>query len=206
MATGKGGTKKAEQASVVPKGVMLRRRVNIQRMQNVLLIWLDNNIDQNNEDCRNTISQLRHVLHDINIYTDGDQCMQFINTITDNKVCLIISSVLRQHIVPRVHDMSQVDSIFIFCGNKKRTRTMGQRMAPRLRGFSQIYHLSVKPSNRQLSECEKNAISISFVAANTGDASSTTLDRLDPSFMYTQIVKEILLAIKFEQYRCARVY
>jgi hypothetical protein len=37
------------------------------------------------------------------------------------------------------------------------------------------------------------------VATNTGDASNKTLDRLDPSFMYTQILKEIFLKIKFEQ-------
>ena len=33
----------------------------------------------------------------------------------------------------------------------------------------------------------------------SGDASSKNLDRLDPMFMYTQIMKEILLTIKFEQ-------
>ena len=37
------------------------------------------------------------------------------------------------------------------------------------------------------------------MATNAGDASSKTLDRLDPSFMYTQILKEILLTIKFEE-------
>ncbi|CAF1288052.1 unnamed protein product [Adineta steineri] len=38
----------------------------------------------------------------------------------------------------------------------------------------------------------QNAISISFAAPNK------KLDQLDPSFMYTQILKEILLTIKFE--------
>jgi tetratricopeptide (TPR) repeat protein len=44
----------------------------------------------------------------------------------------------------------------------------------------------------------KNAISISFVATG-GDATSKNLDRLDPMFMYTQIMKEILLNIDFQQ-------
>jgi hypothetical protein len=35
--------------------------------------------------------------------------------------------------------------------------------------------------------------------ATNGDAFSKNLDRLDPAFMYTQIIKEILLAIKFEK-------
>ena len=35
-----------------------RRRANIKMVQNVLLIWLDNNIDDNSEDCRNTITTI----------------------------------------------------------------------------------------------------------------------------------------------------
>ena len=46
-------------------------------------------------------------------------------------------------------------------------------------------------------QCEQNAIPISFMATS-GDVSKKNLDQLDPSFMYTQILKEILLTIKFE--------
>jgi hypothetical protein len=40
---------------------------------------------------------------------------------TDNneKACMIISGWLEQHVVPRIHDMYQVDCIFIFCSDKK---------------------------------------------------------------------------------------
>ncbi len=47
-------------------------------------------------------------------------------------------------------------------------------------------------------QCEQNAISISFMTTS-GDISKKNLDQLDPTFMYTQILKEILLTIKFEQ-------
>ncbi len=43
---------------------------------------------------------------------------------------------------------------------------------------------------------ERNAISISFVATSE-DMSKNNLDQLDPIFMYSQILKEILLTIKF---------
>jgi hypothetical protein len=89
-------------------------------VQNVLLIWLDNNIDDNSTDCRNTITQLRRVVNSINTFTDGDQCIEFIEEMKNEKACMIISGSLGQHLVPRVHGLSQVDSIFIFCGNKKR--------------------------------------------------------------------------------------
>ncbi|CAF0750076.1 unnamed protein product [Adineta steineri] len=111
--------KSTTSTSTVSKGAEGRRRINIQQVQNVLLIWLDNNIDKTNVDCQNTITKLRRAVNDINTYTNGDKCLEFIQTIVDKKVCIIISGSLGQQIVRRVHNMSQVDSIFIFCGNKK---------------------------------------------------------------------------------------
>jgi hypothetical protein len=89
-------------------------------VQNVLLIWLDSNIEENNKDCCNTISQLRRIVNTINIFTDGDQCVKFIDDIQNEKACMIISGALGEHMVPRIHDKLQVNSIFIFCGNKDR--------------------------------------------------------------------------------------
>jgi hypothetical protein len=109
-----------EQASAQSKDASSRRRINLQMVQNIHLIWLDNNIDDNSTDCRNTITQLRRTVNAINTFTNGEECIEFLDKITDNKACMIISGSLGQHIVPRVHNMSQVDSIFIFCGNKKR--------------------------------------------------------------------------------------
>jgi tetratricopeptide (TPR) repeat protein len=196
MATGKSGD--AKRTSTVPKDAIPRQRVNIQRMQNVLLIWLDSNIDDNKEDCRNTVTELRRVVNDVNTYTDGDQCIQFINTINNNKVCMIISGSLGQLIVPRVHNMSQVDSIFIFCGNKTHHEQWAKEWRKVKGVFTKISPIC-EALKQAAQQCEHNAISMSFVASNTGDASNQTLDRLDPSFMYTQILKEILLTIKFEQ-------
>jgi hypothetical protein len=196
MATGNSDS--AKRTSTVPKGAMPRSRVNIQRMQNVLLVWLDNNIDNNNEDCRNTVTEFRRVVNEVNTYTDSDQCIQFIDTIANNKVCMIISESLGQLIVPRVHNMSQVDSISIFCGKKARHEQWTKEW-PKIKGvFTEISPIC-EALKQAAQQCEHNAISMSFVATDTDDASGKTLDRLDPSFMYTQILKEILLTIKFEQ-------
>ncbi|CAF0912776.1 unnamed protein product [Adineta steineri] len=168
-----------------------RRRINIQRMKNVLLIWLSNNINENNADCSNTIKQLKSVVNNVNTFTDGEQCIDFIQTITNNKVCVIVSGSLGKHIMPHVHDMSQVDTIFIFCNNQEWHKQWIKEW-PKIKGvFTDI--TSVCEALKQTAhQCEQNAISISFVASNK------KLDQLDPSFMYTQILKEILLTIDFE--------
>ncbi|CAF0971087.1 unnamed protein product [Adineta steineri] len=184
--------KSTTNTSAVPKGAESRRRINIQQAQNVLLIWLDNNIDGNNDDCQNTITKLRRAVNDINTYTNSDQCFEFIQTIVDKKVCMIISGSLGQHIVPHVHNMSQVDSIFIFCGNTKYHEQWAKDW-PKIKGvFTDITPIcqALKEAAHQ---CEQNAIPMSFVGTNK------KLDQLDPSFMYTQIIKEIILTITFNQ-------
>ena len=187
---------KTQQGSTEAKDARVRRRVDMKMVQNVLLIWLDSNIDDNNQDCHNTVTQLRCVVNDVNTFTDGDECIHFVEDINDNKVCIIISGSLGQHIVPRVHNMSQVDSIFIFCGNKQRHEQWTKQWSKIKGVFTEITPIceALKQASRQ---CEQNAISISFVATS-GDATNKNLDRLDPMFMYTQIMKEILLTITFE--------
>ncbi|CAF1552962.1 unnamed protein product, partial [Adineta steineri] len=181
----------AERASNVSKDSVENRRINMQRIQNVLLIWLDININENNADCDNTIKQLKRVVNNINTFTDGEECIEFIQTITNNKVCMIVSGSLGKYIVRHVHDMSQVHTIFIFCNNQE-CHQQWTKEWPKIKGvFTNI--TSICEALKQTAhQCEQNTISISFVAPNT------KLDQLDPSFMYTQILKEILLTINFK--------
>ncbi|CAF1095738.1 unnamed protein product [Adineta steineri] len=192
MATSKpSGTKKTHPTSGVSVRTTVNRRMNVQRMQNVLLIWLDGNINENNADCSNTIKQLKRVVSNINTFTDGEECVEFIQTITNNKVCMIVSGSLGKHIVPHVHDMSQVDTIFIFCNNQEWHKQWAKEW-PKIKGVFTDVTSICEALKKAAQQCEQNATSISFVASNK------KLNQLDPTFMYSQILKEILLTINFE--------
>ena len=187
----------AASSSTQPKDAKRRDQTDVQMVQNVLLIWLDSNIDKNNSDCQNTIAHLRRVVNAVNIFTDGDECTQFLQDMGNEKACMIISGALGQHMMPRVHDLSQTDSIFIFCGNKIYHEEWAKKW-PKIRGiFSEI-----KPICNALKEaaeqCEQNAVPISIMGASD-IVLNKSLDQLDSSFIYTQIMKEILLSIHFEQ-------
>ncbi|CAF3923491.1 unnamed protein product [Adineta steineri] len=178
--------------STIRNGAEGRRRINIQQMRNVLLIWLDSNINETNDDYQNTITKLRGAVNDINTYTNGDQYLEFIETVFDRKVCMVISGYLGHHIVPTAHDIAQVDSIFIFCGSKK-YHEQWTKDWPKIKGvFTDITPICAA-LKKAAHQCEQNAIPMSFVGTNK------KLDKLDPSFMYTQIIKEIILTIEFDQ-------
>ncbi|CAF0797204.1 unnamed protein product [Adineta steineri] len=192
MATSKSSNiEKIHPTSVVSTRVTANLRINMQRMQNVLLVWLDNNIDDDNPDRSDTLKQLKHIVNNVKTFTNGEECVNFIQTITNNKVCIIVSGSLGQHIVPRVHDMSQMDTIFILCNNQECNKQWAKEW-PKIKGVFTDMKSICKALKQAAHQYEQNAISISFVAPNKN------LDQLDPSFMYTQIFKEILLTIDFK--------
>lgn len=135
-------------------------------------------------------------MNDVSIFTNVKECVQFINNIDDIKICMIICGSLGQDAMPDVHNMSQVDSIFIFCGDKE-NHDQWTKDWPKIKGIF-IEILPICEALKQTAQqCEQNAISISFVAIDNDGVSKKNLDQLDPIFMYTQILKEILLTIEF---------
>ena len=167
-----------------------------QMIQNVIVIWLDANSNENNTDCQNTINRLRRVVNTVNTFTNSEECIQFLKEVTDEKVCMITSGTLGQQIIPRAHDLCQVDSIFIFCQHKEYHEGWANDWLKIKGVFTKIESIcdALKQTARQ---CQQNAISISIMGGSDNIVEKNG-DRLDPSFMYTQIMKEIFLTINFE--------
>jgi tetratricopeptide (TPR) repeat protein len=166
-------------------------------VQNFLLVWLDANIASPSEDSQNTIQKLRSVVNDINLFSDPDECVTFLEDVHAEKAFVITSGCLSQEIMPLIHPMVQVDTIYIFCGDKNRheewtkewSKIMGvhTRMAP----ICEALQIAVK-------QCNQDSIAISYPELQEEGTSSADLDRLEPSFMYTQLFKKALLDMHHE--------
>ncbi|CAF0764160.1 unnamed protein product [Adineta steineri] len=167
-----------------------------QRMvQNYLLIWIDASIDEADEDCQNTLAQLKNVVNDVNLCTESDQCIEVLKKIDQEQAFVITSGSLGQDLVPKIHGMSQLDAIYIFCGNKSRHEGWTQSWTKikgvhtDIKDICQALQLAVK-------QCDQDTIAVSFLAVNEM-ASTDNLNQLEPTFMYTQLFKEILLDIDY---------
>jgi hypothetical protein len=86
-------------------------------VENVVLIWLDVNIDSSNEEFQNTLTQLRNVVNNVNIFTERNKCVDFLTEIKDMKASLIVSGALGRQIISFIHDISQLHTIYIFDPN-----------------------------------------------------------------------------------------
>ncbi len=88
---GTGATTTASSGAIHP-----RQRI----AQNFLLVWVDANINQSNKDCQNTLTHLRNVVNDVNIFNQPDQCMQFLKDTQNEKASLVhvlIKRVLKKY-------------------------------------------------------------------------------------------------------------
>ena len=134
------------------------------------LTWLN----ENNDDYHESITKLKQVINTIETFTDIDECIDFITDRPDQVTYMVTSEVCAQRLHPIVADISQLKSIYIFCKNP-RSDTNIESICEALK--------------QTLKDDDRNEISISFANNNI----------LDCSFMYTQILKEILLTIDFNE-------
>ena len=89
-------------------------------IETFVIIWVDSNITSSNKDIQNSIDHLRRIVNSIKTFTDVDQSIDYLSDVINEKVLMIVSGSLGQHIVPLIYEMSQLVSIYIFCENKSR--------------------------------------------------------------------------------------
>ncbi|CAF0812096.1 unnamed protein product [Adineta steineri] len=169
-----------------------------QRMaQNYLLIWVDANIDEGNKDCQDTLTQLKNVVNDVKLCTEPNQCIQVLNRVDKEQVFVITSSPLGKQLVPEIHDIPQLDAIYIFCDNKSRDEGWTQHWT-KIKGV----HTNIKEICQALQvavkQCDQDSTAVSFLTVHEM-ASTDNLNQLDPTFIYTLIFKEILLDIECDR-------
>jgi tetratricopeptide (TPR) repeat protein len=170
-----------------------RRRI----IQNFFLIWVDSCIDESINDYQDIITQLQYTVNTIYTYTNINSCVEFLTKNGDENAFLIVSSSFSQQLVPIIHDMLQLHAIYIF-DNETMTLKEWTNEWSKVKGvYSKITSIC-EALKEDVKQCNRNYIPISFVPSNNG-TTNLNLDQLDPSFMYSQIFKEILLSTEYNE-------
>ncbi|CAF1130426.1 unnamed protein product [Adineta steineri] len=171
--------------------------------QNYLLFWVDANIDQTNKDCQNTLTQLRAVVNDVTMCTRPDECIEILDKLNDKKVFVITSGSLGQHLVFNIHDLSKLNTIYIFCDNISYHQEWIKDWKKIKGVYNNIKDIcdALKAGVKQINQ---DSIPISFVTMNEA-VSSENLNQLEPNYMYTQIFKEILLEMEHDHNQAVKV-
>ncbi|CAF4533039.1 unnamed protein product, partial [Rotaria sp. Silwood2] len=188
------GGQESKPNPTVSSVVMRRKR---RMIENYLVIWVDDRIDLENEDCQRTLAQLCGIVNQVDSFKTAEQCIQYLNENKEETSFVICSGALGYHLVPDIHNMPKLDAIYIYCGNKQRHEVWAT-IWPKIKGV----HTSIKPICQALQiavkQCNQDNVTVSIISANEA-SSRENLNQLEPAFMYTQIFKEILLNMKHDQ-------
>ncbi|CAF1340691.1 unnamed protein product [Adineta steineri] len=169
-----------------------RRRV----AQNYLLLWVDTSIDQTNEDYENTLKQIRTITGDVSVFTQRDACIDFLtDTQEDIKSFLVVRNTMFQQIMPLINDIPQLNSVYIF----NDVKTLHDQCAKKCDKIKSI-HTNIddlcKALQIDIKQFNQDSIAMSFITENEMDPTEN-LNQLEPTFMYTQLFKEILLDMQY---------
>jgi hypothetical protein len=83
------------------------------------LIWLDATVNTSPENIKSQ-SILRESINQLKTFDNGDECIKYIEYLSANdRIILISSGNLGRSIVPRIHELRQIFSIYIYCMNKE---------------------------------------------------------------------------------------
>jgi hypothetical protein len=83
------------------------------------LLWLDASVNQT-EDNRHAQEELQTIFNQLKTFDDANQCEQCIKSVpVEDRIVLIVSGQLGREIVPRIHSLEQVLSIYIYCQDVK---------------------------------------------------------------------------------------
>ena len=170
-----------------------RRRI----LHDYILVWVDPNLDESNSDYRQILEQLRTSVKDVTVFTEPNACVEFLEIVHKEKALVIISEELGQYLVPCIHSMAQVHTIYIISSNREldepwiREWSKIEDVYTTIESICEVLQQSVRQYNQ-------DSTPMSFVQQDTV-TSATNLDQLEPSFMYTQLFKDALLEMKHDE-------
>ena len=172
-------------------------------VQNYLLVWLDTNVTASSDDSQHTLQQLRSVVNDVNLFMEPDECVAFLKNIQLEKVFLIASGSLGQDLLPRIHLLTQIDAIYIFCGDKSRHEGWVKKW-PKVKGVYTQINPICQALELAVKQCNQDCTAVSYAPPIAEGASDINLNQLEPSFMYTQLFKKTLLDIEHDREKAVR--
>ncbi|CAF3020008.1 unnamed protein product [Rotaria sp. Silwood2] len=146
----------------------------------------------NNDDCEEiykiSLDILQDTVDSIETFTEFNRCADFIKTLNNTTIYLIVSKEINEEESIILENCSSIMSIYLL----NRNNLHEQQWIKSCKKFKEIY-INIKAICDNIKQhihlFRQNVISINV----TSQESATNLDELDPSFMYSQLLKEILL-------------
>jgi tetratricopeptide (TPR) repeat protein len=163
--------------------------------ENFIFIWLNLNMNDSKENTDDSITKLQHIVDSIKIFQDPNECIDFLTDIKYEQIFIIISGSSIKHLVSCIEDIPKLRSIYILDNQSTNDDEQWVQEHKKVKGiFTQIDYIC-HPLKKDIYVLMIDLTPFSIISTT----SLTNRDELDQSFMYTQLLKEIILKTEYDQ-------
>ncbi|CAF1360620.1 unnamed protein product [Adineta steineri] len=156
--------------------------------EDIQLIWLDGNMNDS-DDYLLTQSMLIQLNPAVRFYSHFDRCLDFIKSIKDEQIFLIISGAFAQQILLQSHRYRSLVAIFIFCSNHQHYKPLMQKYNKIIGIFTKQHDL-LESIKEKMSLVEKQTLTFSLF--NQKQKSLKDLSQESASFLLHQMLIYVL--------------
>jgi hypothetical protein len=183
----KNATNSNVNTSVSPR--IMQRRLRVPG--NYFVIWLSEQTGLTNEDNTRTLTELQKIVSNLYTCVKYDKCFDFIIEHEHEKVILILSTTIEKVRVRQIHDMPQIHSIYIY-GNTTSSYASWETEFNKIQGIYKEIESICEALRETIWQSSQSDTLISCFGSYD-EGVEPTLDELDPTFMYTELLKQIIL-------------
>ncbi|CAF2629125.1 unnamed protein product [Rotaria sp. Silwood2] len=168
---------------------------NNTNIETFLIVWLDANVNKT-QDNEETYKGLRASVNNLHKFDNLQEGETYVRSIRREKIILIVSGGYGIEIVPRIHDLVQVNCIYVYCSDKARHEAWSKN-------YSKIRSVIIKRNDlvEQVTEDQKirniteDVVPMSILkrTAVTKEATAKDISKEMGSILWFQLLVDVLL-------------
>ncbi|CAF4449651.1 unnamed protein product [Rotaria sp. Silwood2] len=163
-------------------------------VENTILVWLDSSLDKPTESTKSLVNQFFRVTDVVQTFHNVDQCFDFMNSIQYEKIFLIVSGSLGRQILPRIEDLDQVHSSYLFCGNKASHEEWAKQYN-KIKGIHTKIKELCDAVKKDIRFYDRSLTPISILPVS----STIEINDSNKEFIYLQMVKSLLINVEYDK-------
>ncbi|CAF3400181.1 unnamed protein product [Rotaria socialis] len=189
-------------AAALPKEITPRIFVSARKraVEDFILVWLDGNIDQESDNAHSIIKHFRQIVHEIQTFTSVQECVNAVTDVKEEKVIIVVSTELSSIVVPILHPLSVVDSIYVLCNQNNTDNDKLLIITHRkVKGIFVDTQLLCEHLKTNMTQSKHDLLTFEFAGSTIQKRLDDGEDKQEATFMYFQLFKEILLTMKDDE-------
>ncbi|CAF0802568.1 unnamed protein product [Adineta steineri] len=180
-----------DKPSLLPKQV--NKSTNLETFS---LIWLDANVHITKDNIDSQV-KLREAINFLQIFDKADECEQNIKSIKNEKVVFIVSGRLGREVVPRLHNLPQLNCVYVYCFDKAGNKQWSDKYSKVNDVFTDLDELIKRiTKDQQVREKVEDSVAISIFNRSDKECTHKNLKSENGSFMWFQLLIEVLISMQ----------